>query len=80
MPVHRKTLTGFGFLSSIATFPATSTKSKTHNVCEKLYRKGEAVSFTARLHRRGGPEHHSVPAHSCPAGRSNLISDNYFTL
>ena len=80
MPVHRKTLTGFGFLSSIATFPATSTKSKPITSASRLYRKGEAVSFTARLHRRGGPEHHSVPAHSCPAGRSNLISDNNLTL
>jgi hypothetical protein len=30
MPIHRQTITSFGFLSSIATFPGTSTKSKTH--------------------------------------------------
>jgi len=42
MPVHRKTLTGFGFLSSIATFPATSTKSKTHNVCEQALSQGRS--------------------------------------
>jgi hypothetical protein len=36
-PVHadsRQTLTSFSFLPSIATFPARSTKSKTHNGCE----------------------------------------------
>jgi hypothetical protein len=42
------------------------------------YREGEAVSFTG--HRRGGPERHSVPPRSCPAGRRNSTGDNYFGL
>jgi len=42
MPVHRKTLTGFGFLTSCAALPATSTKSKTHNVCEQALSQGRS--------------------------------------
>ena len=49
-------------------------------LCEQALSQGRSGSFTGRFHRRGGPEHHSVPARSCPAGRSNLIGDNYFTL
>ena len=61
-------------------FPLPPQKAKPITSASGLYRKSEAVSFTARLHRRGGPEDHSVPADSCPASRSNLISDNYFTM
>jgi hypothetical protein len=42
MPIHRQLLTGFGFLSSIATFPAGCTKSKTHNVCERAVSQGRS--------------------------------------
>jgi len=64
MPVHRQTLTGFGFLSSVATFSATSTKSKTHNVCERALsqeRSGFVHRAVASARRARTPLRSRVP-------------------
>ena len=81
MPIHRQTLTSFGFLPSIATFPPGSTKSKTHRRLRasciagaKRFRSPRGCIGAAGLNST------PFPRICAPPAEATLSIDNYFTL